>query len=1082
MLSHSTLVRKFAVGIFFATACIAVPAYSCSNLLDTPLRGELTLSLGEARSEFLIIRQYNEDLRILVNSIEPYWLDSPGGRNVPEFVFLETPEENAEIELCLYSAFDHSSLGSFEIEYPDADPEDEDMLGVLRAIDDAGRAWALGGSANINLAADSYSRAVDTAPNDLELSYLLPLSAAIANIAATRLPEAKNILTDLLARHEDHAFEYIARWQLAQVHRQSGDRDLALAEVSQGLELLTRREAMLDTELRLDRADMLNLSGLIRTIDRDVDEGEALLRQALDLAKPDYNLVGRIYNNLAFVTLQRTRAPGIEDADLDDLLELSMEQHQIARQLLVDAKNYSVLLFVENNIAVLYDRMGEIRKGLVHYLNGFELLEKVDSPRGKNLIYNNLWNIYSSLGQHRRALSYLLELEESNQSASPLSLATTHCRLGTSYRNIGETERAISEHEMCLQILPQNQSADTRINALIELSKDFQADRDIESALESIRQSYELMGDLENENIRPRLLTQYAKVLFENGEIRTAAAHVAVAIDEVDVIRYPEDQIEALGVAMRLANAEGDFDRAVELGWLAVTAIEAMHTQLDAERQGPSWSHQTHSLFVDLAAQYAQRFDETGNESHMHQAFDVLERSRAISLRQHLGHSLPSDVLRAEEDLQIELISRVSSLMADEAMAIESDDSQFANFQHQHNLLALSRLANMDELSIPTAATLDDVRAYLKAGQLVLNYLVTERSVYVFAINSSDVYLEKLGEASALRDAIEGMDSEIRNPRSDFERSAILNTISTMLLPESIDWDAYDDLLIVPHSGLFDFPFAMLNLNGSSGGSYMPLVSGQSIKILPSLSTVLMSKPASQPAYSMDVAVLADPVFSRDQIAGERAGNLEDPGIRSWSDALEPLPFTAAEADSLQRIFSDRTVEVYTGVRATRANLTSEATRNSKVLHIATHGYFKSVSDDNVGLALSVIDESGAADPGFITLTELFAYSFNNELVVISGCDTAMGTEQEGVGMNSLTRGFLAQGADHVVSTLWPVSDRASAMFMQYFYDHLRESQDVALALRNAQMELRNSARYSSPFYWAPYVLQSTAESTEITI
>lgn len=1082
MLDQCALARKIAVGIFFSTACVAVPAYSCSNLLDTPLRGELTLSLQEAQSEFLIIRQHNEDLRVLVNSAEPYWLDSPGGRNVPEFVYMESPVEDAEIELCLYSAFDHSYLGSYEVDYPNVDLENEDMLRALRAINDAGRAWALGGASNINLAADIYSRAIETAPNDHELDYLLPLSAAMANIAATRLPVAKEILTELLASHEDHAFEYIARWQLAQVHRQSGNRDLALEEVSLGLDVLTRREAMLGRELRLDRADMLNLTGLIRTIDRDVDEGEALLLQALELAKPDYNLVGRIYNNLAFVTLQRTRTPGIEDADLDELLELSMEQHQIARQLLVDAKNYSVLLFVENNIAVLYDRMGEIRKGLVHYLNGFELLEKVDSPRGKNLIYNNLWNIYSSLGQHRRALSYLLEIVELNQSASPLSLATTHCRLGTSYRNIGETERAIAEHELCLQIMPQNQSADMRINALIELSRDFQTALNTDSALEPIRQAYELIGELENENIRPRLLTQYAKVLFENGELRTAAAHVAVAIDEVDVTRYPEDQIDALGVAMKLADSEGNFNQATELGWQAITAIEAMHTQLDAERQGPSWSHQTHSLFVHLAALYAQQYDKTGNDSYIFQAFDVLERSRAISLRQRLGHSLPSDVLRAEEDLQIELISRISSLMADEEIDIENDDSQFSNFQHQHNLLALSRLANMDELSIPTAAKLDEVRAYLKADQFVLDYLVTERSVYVFAINSSEVHFEELGEASALRDAVAEMDSVIRNPRSDIEGSAILNAISTMLLPEGVDWDAYNEVLIVPHSGLFNFPFAMLNLNAISDGSYVPLVSGQAIKILPSLSTVLMSKPASKPAYGIDVAVLADPVFNREQIVDGREGILEDPGIRSWSDELQPLPYTAAEADSLQRIFSDRSVEVYTGVRATRANLTSEAARNSKVLHIATHGYFKSVSDDNVGLALSVIDESGAVDPGFITLTELFAYSFNNELVVISGCDTAMGTEQEGVGMNSLTRGFLAQGANHVVSTLWPVSDRASALFMQHFYDHLRESQDVALALKNAQMELRSSSRYSSPFYWAPYVLQSTAESTEITI
>ncbi|MES2603847.1 MAG: CHAT domain-containing protein, partial [Pseudomonadota bacterium] len=116
------------------------------------------------------------------------------------------------------------------------------------------------------------------------------------------------------------------------------------------------------------------------------------------------------------------------------------------------------------------------------------------------------------------------------------------------------------------------------------------------------------------------------------------------------------------------------------------------------------------------------------------------------------------------------------------------------------------------------------------------------------------------------------------------------------------------------------------------------------------------------------------------------------------------------------------------------------------------------------------------ADPAeqggdFVTLQELFDSGFEAELVVISGCDTGVGEYQPGEGNLSLARGFMAQGANHVISTLWPVSDRASVEFMRLFYAALATGDDVSVALRSAQRSLSQSIDYADPFYWAPYVL-----------
>jgi CHAT domain-containing protein len=115
-----------------------------------------------------------------------------------------------------------------------------------------------------------------------------------------------------------------------------------------------------------------------------------------------------------------------------------------------------------------------------------------------------------------------------------------------------------------------------------------------------------------------------------------------------------------------------------------------------------------------------------------------------------------------------------------------------------------------------------------------------------------------------------------------------------------------------------------------------------------------------------------------------------------------------------------------------------------------------------------------------VTLTELFTRRFDNQLVVISSCDSALGAQRGGEGMNSLTRGFISQGVLHVVSTLWEVSDQATADFMAIFYRELRERRSVARALQAAQLALRELGPYRDPYFWAPY--QLTTVSPEDTL
>jgi CHAT domain-containing protein len=78
---------------------------------------------------------------------------------------------------------------------------------------------------------------------------------------------------------------------------------------------------------------------------------------------------------------------------------------------------------------------------------------------------------------------------------------------------------------------------------------------------------------------------------------------------------------------------------------------------------------------------------------------------------------------------------------------------------------------------------------------------------------------------------------------------------------------------------------------------------------------------------------------------------------------------------------------------------------------------------------------------------------------------------ERGEGILGLSRGFFFAGARSVVSTLWKIGDRATALFMRQFYSSLSRGEDKAQALRSAKLRLLNS-EFSHPFYWAPFGLQ----------
>ena len=222
------------------------------------------------------------------------------------------------------------------------------------------------------------------------------------------------------------------------------------------------------------------------------------------------------------------------------------------------------------------------------------------------------------------------------------------------------------------------------------------------------------------------------------------------------------------------------------------------------------------------------------------------------------------------------------------------------------------------------------------------------------------------------------------------------------------------------------------------------------------------------------------------------------------------LPNTAIEALAIQpslEKFSGQAVNLYEEQYALERIV--KALSSPRVAAFATHGFFLSTQESQLedqdtlnetdvrsvtfdtsgkpienpllrcGLLLSGCNDRNATvadDDGILTGMEIVGIDFRGtELVVLSACETGIGDVRNGEGVAGLRQAFQLAGAQAVVSTLWQVPDRESALLMSKFFEELADGKSKSEALRNAQLERIEKRRErfgaAHPFYWAAFTL-----------
>ena len=231
--------------------------------------------------------------------------------------------------------------------------------------------------------------------------------------------------------------------------------------------------------------------------------------------------------------------------------------------------------------------------------------------------------------------------------------------------------------------------------------------------------------------------------------------------------------------------------------------------------------------------------------------------------------------------------------------------------------------------------------------------------------------------------------------------------------------------------------------------------------------------------------------------------------------SLPPLPGTEKEVQAISTLLVKQhwNVETYTRQAALKEVVMN--VQAPRVLHLATHGFFepdqkKDHRDDSTDAGLGLVGDAGSdtgpaigvedpmlrsgiffagadrrlagkasandLDDGVLTAYEASSLNLQGtELVVLSACETGLGEVQDGEGVFGLQRALQEAGAESVLLSMWSVPDRETQELMTLFYDKWLGGNEKHVALREAQLEMRERVRtrYGKdlPEYWAAFVL-----------
>lgn len=509
-------------------------------------------------------------------------------------------------------------------------------------------------------------------------------------------------------------------------------------------------------------------------------------------------------------------------------------------------------------------------------------------------------------------------------------------------------------------------------------------------------------------------------------------------------LQYLQRQLGLKAKAM-LAYGKEQPDQAIFSGALdAVLKFDSLGQEILKQ----NWEEETHQIRIkELSPFYEygiraanELFTLTGNSTYLEAAHQVCSRYKSQLLHRGIAVKEKKKAVLSDSLIQIEseLVEKISAFETAYLMDLTAENNTTESLK-----LYLDEKASLDkfhrdnevyeEIENTTyngATTTAEIRARIGTNTALLEYFVSKDSIHAFLITQGNIHYQVCSD--------KGLDQYSKYLLSGEGQHNSGDLKPLIMLLNKVDKQRITNLIIIPDQQLLQLPFESLQLNDEY------LVEQFNI------------------SYQYSTSFLTEDKVQ--QTKNKYLGFASDYSSNNAQAAFANLPFAVEEITTAHERFGGT---VFINEEATKSNfeLTCE---NAGLIHLALHTKLNNEYPDQS----SLVFQSDTAYE-YLTASQIYNFDLNNDLTVLSACNTAVGQVNPGDGVRSITRSFIHAGSASVLTTLWEAPDVSTSRIITKFYKELEAGQPKDAALRNAKLEYINSVQptYRHPKYWAHLVL-----------
>lgn len=802
-------------------------------------------------------------------------------------------------------------------------------------------------------------------------------------------------------------------------------------------------------------------------------------------------------------------------ASMDAALGLYRELNDLSEQA-------EVLIY----LAYIEYRKGAWQNTLAYYSQAQAMIDEKAEPYKMGQIAIGLGDVFLETGMPDLALpKYREALEDFRITKNQRAVSILKWSIGKAYYYAGQYQEALDNLQTARGEAEANK--DTTLTAFCDdyLGRTYHAANDYSAALSHFQAALDGFAKAKNTMEIGRTRALIGRVYQQQGNQLNARKEYESALATFRTVDDHVNESATLYAMGTLALQQNNLDLAQDLLQQSIKVTE------DIRR--PSTSSDLMTAFSAKLYERYEAFIECLMRKHSSApglglnvtAFETHELARARALTELLRATQTNLVtgldpgvanrertlrqsLRVKEDAKVKLLS--TAYKSEDLLRLDAELAKLrAEYKEINSTIAASFPA-YDRITQPGKMTLQQIQQQVLTDDntLLLEYALGTNKSYVWAITRAGFSSYELPGRSQIERAAQDLYASLiaRQPKPDdtpaklqarirdaeTKLPAQIAALSNVLLGPVAGKLEHQRLLIVPDGLLQYIPFQALTRPAKEGTAdeARPLVLDHEIINEPSASAlaIVLSESVNRKLASGSVTVLADPVFEVDDprlpsvnktslVATQQSSAPEV--SRAFRDVLieggqiPRLLSSREEAEAIMSIVPWRTGSKAVDFQANREKFLETDFSRYRIVHFATHALLDNEHPELSGIVLSLVDQKGKPQNGFLRLNDIYNLRLPVDLVVLSACQTGLGKDVKGEGLIGLTRGFMYAGAGGVVASLWKVDDDATAELMTHFYEGMfQRGLTPAAALREAQLTLWRQKNWHSSYYWAAFVLQ----------